>query len=124
MGSITRFEDLDCWIKARSIVSLMYKVSNEGALSRDFGTRDQLRRASLSIMNNIAEGFSRTSTKEFIRFLSISESSAAEVKSMIYVLSDIGYVNEETSNNLHKEIDDVRLQLRSFMKYLNEYKNR
>jgi four helix bundle protein len=122
MGKIKQFEDLDCWKKARQIVSLIYKISAEGALAKDFGARDQVRRASISIMNNIAEGFSRTSTKEFIRFLSISESSAAEVKSMIYVFEDLNYVEPSTGNELHKEIDDVRHQIRSFIKYLNEYK--
>ena len=124
MGKITRFEDLDCWKKAREIVSLMYGVSAKEPLAKDFGARDQLRRASLSIMNNIAEGFSRTSTKEFIRFLSISESSAAEVKSMIYVLLDLNYIDENSSKHLHIEIDNVRLQIRSFIKYLNDYKKK
>ena len=103
MGAIKRFEDLDCWKKAREIVSTVYAVSNQGELSSDFGTRDQLRRASLSIMNNIAEGFSRTSTKEFIRFLSISESSETEVKSMIYVLLDLKYIDANISDELHSE---------------------
>ncbi len=122
MGSIKRFEDLDCWKKARQIVSTMYAISADGPLSKDFGARDQLRRASLSIMNNIAEGFSRTSTKEFIRFLSISESSAAEVKSMIYVLEDLKYVTSEKSEELHKKLNHVRYQIRSFIKYLNQFK--
>lgn len=102
----------------------MYAISADGPLSKDFGTKDQLRRASLSIMNNIAEGFSRTSTKEFIRFLSISESSAAEVKSMIYVLLDLKYIDSKKSIELHEEIDDVRQQIRSFIKYLNTYKKK
>ena len=121
MSRITRFEDLDCWKQARIVVSSMYAVSNQGEMAKDFGTRDQLRRAALSIMNNIAEGFSRTSAKEFIRFLSISESSAAEVKSMLYVLSDLKYIDSIKSESLHLEIDEVRMQLRSFIKYLNDY---
>jgi four helix bundle protein len=124
MGKIERFEDLDCWKRAREIVSLVYSVSSEGLLNKDFGARDQARRAAISIMNNIAEGFSRTSTKEFIRFLSIAESSAAEVKSMIYVFQDLRYIEESQASQLHFALDDVRQQIRSFIKYLNIYQKK
>ena len=72
MSKVTRFEDLRCWMAARVLVKSVYSFSEEGKLARDFGTKDQLKRAALSVMNNIAEGFGRYSTKEFIRYLEIS----------------------------------------------------
>ncbi|MDB4728023.1 four helix bundle protein [Saprospiraceae bacterium] len=92
MAKITRFEELTCWKASRELVKLVYKLSSTGNLARDFDTKSQLRRAALSMMNNIAEGFARFSKKEFIRFLDISQSSGAEVKSMIYVLEDLEYL--------------------------------
>src|SRR5688572_9289537 len=83
MSKIEKFEDLKCWQAARKLVKEIYTMSSIGKLERDFETRNQLRRAALSSMNNIAEGFSRFGTKEFIRFLNISQSSVQEVQSMI-----------------------------------------
>jgi len=122
MGTIKRFEDLECWKRARLLVKIVYTHSRTGRLSRDFGTRDQLCRATLSIMNNIAEGFARPSTKEFIRFLSIAESSASEVKSMCYVLEDLEYLEGPDIQQLHEEIDTTRKMIKSFIAYLNKYK--
>lgn len=89
MAKIERFEDLQCWMEARILVNLIYSICIEGKLSKDYGMQDQLKRAALSVMNNIAEGFSRYSRKEFVRFLSISQSSASEVKSMLYIVEDL-----------------------------------
>jgi len=81
MSKITRFEDLICWQKARELVNNNYTITELGPLSKDFGLKGQLRRASVSAMTNIAKGFSRLHRKEFIRFLDISQSSAMEVRS-------------------------------------------
>jgi four helix bundle protein len=86
MAKVERFEDLKCWQDARVLVKEIYLLSERGRLAKDFDTRRQLRRAALSVMNNIAEGFGRFSNKEFIRFLDMSNNSAAEVKSILYVL--------------------------------------
>lgn len=94
MGKITRFEDLRCWQEARQLVKNIYQLTAFGKLSKDYGLKDQLQRASVSIMTNIAEGFSRYHKKEFIRFLNISQSSASEVKSLLYILSDLEYVEK------------------------------
>ncbi len=91
MATITRFEDLRCWPKARELVNVVYDLTGKGGLARDFELRDQLRRAALSAMTNIAEGFARYHKRDFMRFLDISQSSAAEVKSLMYVVLDQHY---------------------------------
>ena len=83
MTKITRFEDLICWQKAKSLVNLIYRLTKEGPFSKDYPLRDQIRRAAISSMTNIAEGFSRFHKKDFIRFLDISQSSIEEVKSLL-----------------------------------------
>ena len=76
MPKIESFEDLECWKAARTLVKDVYLMSNQGLLYKDYDTKSQLKRASLSIMNNIAEGFGRYSNKEFVKFLGYSKSSA------------------------------------------------
>ncbi|CAN5373619.1 hypothetical protein BH09BAC3_BH09BAC3_12960 [soil metagenome] len=87
--TVTKFEDLDCWKKSRELVSLVYSLSDTGKFSKDYALKDQVRRAAISTMNNIAEGFGRNGNKEFIRFLDISQSSSIEVMSITYVLEDL-----------------------------------
>lgn len=120
MSTINRFEDLDCWKAARILVKEIYLISSSGKLSRDFGLRDQFRRSALSTMNNIAEGFGRNHTKDMIRFLDISQSSAAEIKSMLYVLEDLDFLEKKKIEILHQNVDDVRKLTLGFIKYLNK----
>ena len=94
MSKVTRFEDLKCWMAARRLVKKVYMLSEIGKLAKDFDTKSQFKRAALSAMNNIAEGFGKFSNKEFIRYLDISQSSVLEVKSMLYVLLDMNYLSE------------------------------
>ncbi|HEX6729001.1 MAG TPA: four helix bundle protein [Pyrinomonadaceae bacterium] len=79
MATFKKFEDIECWKKARELTKRVYRASRKGLFARDFGLRDQICRASVSIMSNIAEGFDRNGTKEFIQFLSTAKGSAAEV---------------------------------------------
>lgn len=90
---VERFEDLDCWKASRVLGNFVYEISSGGALSKDFSTREQLRRTALSAMNNIAEGFGRFSDKEFIRFLEISQASGQEVRSMTYFLLNRKFIS-------------------------------
>lgn len=89
-----------------------------GDINRDFDTRSQIRRASVSVMNNIAEGFGRMSDKEFIRFLEIAASSASEVKSMLYLLEDLQYLPTEKIKVLHAQIDKARNLTLGLIRYL------
>lgn len=118
MSKVTRFEDLLCWQASRKLVKEVYTLSDQGRLAKDFDTKSQFKRAALSSMNNIAEGFGKFSTKEFIRYLDISQSSALEVKSMLYVLFDMNYLEEDKINDLHKLIDDTRNLTLGFIRYL------
>jgi four helix bundle protein len=93
--TIRKFEDIQAWQEARVLVNQVYKLTRDGALSKDFGLRDQLQRASVSVMANIAEGFDCDSNIEFGRFLGIARRSAVEVQSLLYAASDIGYVSPD-----------------------------
>ena len=92
---ITKFEDLLAWQESRSLVKSVYRLTSDGALAKDFGMRDQIQRASVSVMTNIAEGFDCESTAEFARFLGIARRSAVEVQSLLYVALDVGYITQE-----------------------------
>ncbi len=107
MSRVERFEDLVAWQKARGLTKEIYRVSNDGAFSRDFGLRDQIRRAAVSIMSNIAEGFGRGSMNEFHQFLVISKASCAEVQSQLYVALDAGYLDQTTFRRLSDNANEV-----------------
>lgn len=120
MNVVKDFEELKCWKATRQITHEIYIVTREGKISKDFGMKDQIRRASLSTMNNIAEGFAKYSKKEFIRFLNISQSSAAEVKSRLYLITDLNYIKEKKLTDLHQQVDSTRRLTRGLIKYLNQ----
>ena len=100
---IETFEDLRVWQKGIELVKQIYLISNTGNLSRDFGLRDQLRRASVSIPTNIAEGFERASRKEYLNFLNIAKGSAGEVRSLLRVALEVGYLDNQTYSQLYQE---------------------
>ena len=91
-NTITSFQDLIAWQKARTLTAQIYQATAEGKFSRDFGLRDQIRRAAVSVMSNIAEGFERGRPSEFHQFLSIAKGSCAEVRSRLFVALDAGYL--------------------------------
>jgi len=97
------FESLRVWHDARRLTSKIYEVTKDGAFGHDFGLRDQVRRASVSVMSNIAEGFERRGDKEFLRFLQIARGSAAEVRSQLYVAQDAGYLDARTAIDLRDQ---------------------
>lgn len=89
---IEKFEDLIAWQKARELTKEIYKVTKSGEFARDFGLRDQIRRASVSVMSNLAEGFERGRTTEFHQYLSIAKGSCAEVRCQLYIAWDAEYL--------------------------------
>jgi four helix bundle protein len=95
MSKIHRFEDIEGWQMARKLTVDVYQLTLKDAFNRDYGMKDQIRRASVSIMNNIAEGFERGSNKDFAKFLFISRGSAGEVRSLLYIARDLEYISEE-----------------------------
>lgn len=116
---ITRFEDLECWKEARVIVSRVYRVCNVSGLKKDYSLTDQVKRAAISIMANIAEGFSRRGNKEFIQFLFIAKSSAAELQSHLYIALDQNYLDKSQFDELYSALDKVQRMISNFIKYLS-----
>lgn len=94
MGTAKTFEDLGVWQKARKLTRFVYHVTQDGPWSKDYGLRDQIRRAAVSSMSNIAEGFERQGDTEFGHFLSMAKGSAGEVRSQLYVALDSEYIDE------------------------------
>lgn len=92
---VERFEDLIAWQKARQLTVEIYQITAHGEFAKDFGLRDQIRRAAVSAMSNIAEGFDRASRSEFHQYLVIAKASCAEVRSQLYVALDVGYIDQE-----------------------------
>src|SRR5687768_15144161 len=123
MTKVTRFEDLKCWQLARELVRLVFHACEEGKLAKDFETRAQLKRAALSTMNNIAEGFGRYSNKDFIRFLDFSQSSSTEVKSITYALEDMQYLSETRINLIREKAEETKNSTLAFIKYLRKREN-
>src|SRR6266478_10092724 len=97
---IRTFEDLVVWQKAIAFVKQVYLITDEGELKRDFGLKDQLRRAAVSIPTNIAEGFERASRKEYLLLLNIAKGSAGETRSLFRVALEIGYFNKQIHDEL------------------------
>ena len=102
MGGIRSFEDIVAWQLARELVREIYRVTSTGDLKKDYGLRDQVRRASVSIVSNIAEGFERGSDKEFIRFLSYAKGSCGEVRTQLYIAKDLDYLSDSTFQDLRE----------------------
>ena len=94
---IERFEDIVAWQRAREMTVLVYSVFSD---SKDFGFKDQIQRAAISVMNNIAEGFERKSNNEFKQFLYIAKGSCGEVRSMLYAAQDLHKITDDNFNNL------------------------
>jgi four helix bundle protein len=119
MATILRFEDLEIWQLARELAKDIFLLSKTGMLSKDFALKDQMNRSAGSIMDNIAEGFGRSSRLEFIQFLSIAAGSAAELQSQIYRCYDKEYMDEASFNDLAEKTNTVYKKSNGFIKYLN-----
>ncbi|WP_416145940.1 four helix bundle protein [Prosthecochloris sp. SCSIO W1101] len=102
-----KFEDLITWQKARELTKKIYGLTSDGQFAKDFGLRDQIRRAALLVMSNISEVFERGSAKEFHQFLVIARASCAEVRSQLYVAFDAGYIDETIFQKLNQQAIEV-----------------
>lgn len=111
MAAFRRFEEILAWQKGRAITSAVYRATATGEFARDFELRGQIRRASVSIMANIAEGFGRNSDKEFANFLNIAHGSAYEVQSHLYVALDLGYFEQGDFNALYEQLAETARML-------------
>jgi four helix bundle protein len=113
---ISRFEELVVWQRSKELSLEVYHATTAGAFARDFGLRDQVRRAAVSVMSNIAEGFGRFTSPEVRRFVSIARGSASEVRSQLYLARDLGYINDAQHRRLNAlciEVDRMLAALRT-----------
>ncbi len=118
MNKIERFEDILAWQKARVLAKEMYSSTEIGTFARDYGLKDQIQRAAVSAMSNIAEGYERGGDKEFVQFLSMAKGSCGEVRSDLYVALDQGYITQLKFDELCGDTLEVERLLSGFMAYL------
>jgi len=119
MARINSFEDMSVWQDARNLVTEVYKITERPPLAKDFALKDQFRRSSISVMANIAEGFERNGNKEFIQFLSNAKGSAGEIRSHLYVASDLGVIAREEQLRIETQVLSIGRQLSGLIKYLS-----
>ena len=120
MGKFNSFEEINSWLKARQFNKRVYEITDNQNFKRDFDLVRQIRRASISISSNIAEGFERNTDKEFIHFLYIAKASAGEVRSQLYLASDLNYIEKVEFEELFKNVSDISKLISGFIKYLND----
>ncbi len=118
MATIQRFEDIEAWQKARALTKTIYQMTSRGEFARDFALRDQIRRAGVSSMSNIAEGFEREGNREFVQFLTQSKGSTGEIKSLLYVALDARFISQEDFQRTYGVADETGRLLGGFMRYL------
>jgi four helix bundle protein len=118
MSTIHRFEEIDAWQTARKLTKQVYDLSSNGAFARDFGLRDQMQRAAVSIMSNIAEGFESRTHGLFAEFLGRAKASAGELRAQFYVAHDVGYLNPEQFRTLQDQCEKCSSQISRLMAYL------
>jgi len=119
MAKVERFEDMECWKKARELTKVIYDISSASKFAHDFGLRDQIRRASVSILSNIAEGFERDGSKEFVQFLSMAKGSCGEVRAQLVAL-DQQYISKEQFETIIKRAIEVSRIISGLIKYLRQ----
>ena len=112
-----KFEDLDIWKESRRLNRLIYMLLEP---CRDYSFRDQMRRASLSVMNNISEGFERRTAKDFAHFLDLAKGSAGEVRSMAYAAEDLGILKNDIANSLRTDYETLSRWIAAFQKHLRK----
>ena len=118
---VKSFEDLQVWQDTREFVKSIYEITSLENFKKDYGLKDQIQRASVSIMNNISEGYERDNTKEFINFLKYAKGSAGEVRSMLYIALDLNYISKEKFEKNYSTSLNIITQISNFRKYLKNY---
>src|SRR5262245_39307246 len=120
MAKIRKFEDIESWKRARKLANEVYKVTGTGNFARDFGLRDQIRRAAVSILSNIVEGFERGGDNEFLQFLSVAKGSCGEAGAQLYIALDQAYILPVQFKTLSNAASDVSQLICGLMKYLRQ----
>jgi len=120
MATNEKFEDVLAWQKGREMTQLVYRLSKRGEFAKDFGLKDQIRRAAVSVTSNIAEGFERGGNKEFVQFLSHAKGSAGEVRSQLHVADDERYISKEEFHYLYNRCIEIGRLIDGFMSCLQK----
>lgn len=118
MVLIKKFEEIQAWQKARELTNKIYKISSKNEFSNDFTLKGQIRKASISIMLNIAEGYARRSNREFRQYLNYAHGSCAEVQSALYIALDQKYITQENFDIYYSQTEEISKMITSFSKYL------
>jgi four helix bundle protein len=119
MGKFSSFEEINSWQKSRIFNKRIYQITENSNFKKDFDLVRQIRRASISISSNIAEGFERNTDKEFIYFLYVAKASAGEVRSQIYLAFDLEYIAKQEFDELLESVTEISKLLSGFIKYLS-----
>ena len=118
---VKSFEDLQVWNDARAFVKSIYELTSLDNFKKDYGLKDQIQRAAVSIMNNISEGYERDNNKEFRNFLGYAKGSAGEVRSMLYIALDLNYISKDDFDKEFNNSINIITQISNFKKYLKDY---
>jgi four helix bundle protein len=116
--TFTTFEDIDAWKKGRELVNEIYQITGKSPFDRDFALKDQMRRAGISVVSNIAEGFERDGNKEFVQYLSVSKGSVGEVRSQLYLAMDLQYISEDEFKRINKLASEAGKLIAGLINYL------
>ena len=118
MAKFSKFEEIQAWQKARDVTLLIYQITSDSNFSKDYGLKDQIRRASVSIMANIAEGHGRRTNIEFANFLNIARGSVAEFQSHLYIALGLNYIDKKQFDELYQTLTEISRMLLSLAQYL------
>ena len=122
MATISKFEDIIAWQKALELSDLIYSSSNNDRFSKDFGLKDQMRRASISVVSNIAEGFEREGNNQFIYFLLVAKASAGELRAQLYIARNQNYISLIEFEIINNKVLEVSKTISGFISYLRTQK--
>ena len=120
MATIKRFEEIKVWQEAKRLAVMVYAMTRQGTFVKDFGLRDQIQRAAVSVSSNIAEGFSRSGNREFVNFLWIAKGSVAEVQSQLHIAKEVGYVDDAHAHEIYECAEKCGVMIYKFIKSLQE----
>lgn len=121
MPTITRFEDIEAWRTARELTRMIYALTEQDQFAKDFGLKNQIQRASVSVISNIAESFERRTQAQFLEYLGRSKASAGEVRCQLYIALDLKYLTQDQFNKVFDLADKSSRQIARFMSYLETH---
>jgi four helix bundle protein len=117
---IQKFEEMKVWQDSRGFVKIIYALTSDERFKKDFGMKDQIQRAAISVMSNIAEGYERDNNKEFIKFLGYSKGSIGEIRSLLYIALELKYISVQEFNTTKEMAINISTQIANFIKYLRK----